>query len=407
MPQCSRMLAVVNEGQEVGNRVREARKRQGLTQEQLARLSGVSISLIAKLERGEYGGLRLETVRKLAVVLRVTTSALADGDAPLPGRQSAALCEPVRRALDGEPGGDPPDAPTLEAVRSAFAQVAPLLLASRFTELGAALPPVLRDADALVAGSANGARAAARSLRAQVRQVTGSLMLHAWQFDVAERAFDMAMGDADDPLTAMSVVDERCWGLIRQGRFAETRDLAFRWADQAEPRMSTASREQLAGWGRLLIRAAAASVRDNRPDEASDALRLAGVAGSGTGGDFVLPYSPWHVFGPVTASVAAAENAAKSGQPDVTLSIASKLEGSKLRLVHRFAPSHRLDVAHAHAAQHQYAQAITVLQELRRARPQWLPRQRYARDILSKIITRRRTLTDEMRDLAGFLSLPL
>jgi hypothetical protein len=231
-------------------------------------------------------------------------------------------------------------------------------------------------------------------------------MLHAWQFDVADRAFDMAMGDADDPLTAMSVVEERCWGLVRQGKFTQTRQLAFRWADQAEPKVSAASPEQLAAWGRLLMRAAAAAARDNRPDEAADALRLVAIAAHGAGHDFTLPYSPWHTFGPVTASVAAAENATQSGQPALTLAIARQLHGSMGR-VHKFSPSHRLDVAHSHAALRQYGQAVTVLQELRRARPEWLPQQRYAHDILASVITRRRTLTSEMRDLATLMQLPL
>jgi hypothetical protein len=159
-------------------------------------------------------------------------------------------------------------------------------------------------------------------------------------------------------------------------------------------------------WGRLLMRAAAAAVRDNRPEEADDALRLATIAARGANTDFVLPDSPWHMFGPVTASIAAAENATQSGQPALTLDIASQLRGNLAR-VHKFSPSHRLDVACSHAALRQYSQAITVLQELRQARPEWLPQQRYAGDILTGIITRRRTLTPEMRDLAGFMRLPL
>lgn len=64
----------------IGTRLREARKRRGLTQRELARLSGVSVSLVRKLEQDDYGnGLRLETVRKLAVALSAPTSALAAG----------------------------------------------------------------------------------------------------------------------------------------------------------------------------------------------------------------------------------------------------------------------------------------------------------------------------------------
>lgn len=64
-------------------------------------------------------------------------------------------------------------------------------------------------------------------------------------------------------------------------------------------------------------------------------------------------------------------------------------------------------MAAAHVALRQYPEAVTVLQELRRERPQWLPQQRYAGRILEAIIGRRRTLTPEMLDLADYLRLPL
>lgn len=392
------MLPGMGESTDVGVRVREARKRIGLTQQDLARSSAVSVSLIRKLEQGEYGRVRLETVRKLAVVLGVATSALmSEPDAPEPEAGDGARWEPVRRALEGAYGEQPSGEPTADGVRSALGEVVPLLLDTRIAELGAVMPRLLRDADALVLACPASARLAVKSLRSQVRQVAGALMLHAWQFDAAERAFDMAMGDACDPLTAMSVVEERCWGLIRQGRLAETRELAFWWADLAEPKMSAAGREQWAAWGRLPMRGAAAAVRDNRPDEARDALRLVRMAGACARSDFALSYSPWHVFGPVTASVTAAENAAVSGQPRVTLAIATQLDAGSMRRVHRFSPSHRLDVAHAHASLRQCPEAISVLQELRRARPQWLAQQRYARDILSTAVTMCHRVTKAQR----------
>jgi hypothetical protein len=68
---------------------------------------------------------------------------------------------------------------------------------------------------------------------------------------------------------------------------------------------------------------------------------------------------------------------------------------------------HRLDVACAHAVTRHPDRAVRVLTELRGAAPEWLVQQRYARDVLAKVVARRRTLTKEMRSLAGFLSLPL
>jgi hypothetical protein len=43
-------------------------------------------------------------------------------------------------------------------------------------------------------------------------------MLHIWEFDAAGRAFDLALADAQDPLTVGSVTEERWPGAERAGR---------------------------------------------------------------------------------------------------------------------------------------------------------------------------------------------
>ncbi|MFJ8792133.1 hypothetical protein [Streptomyces sp. NPDC102462] len=63
-------------------------------------------------------------------------------------------------------------------------------------------------------------------------------------------------------------------------------------------------------------------------------------------------------------------------------------------------------MAEAHARSRDYAKTVEVLQGIRADAPQWLPNQRYARDIFSRVIERRRTLTPEMRDLANALGSP-
>jgi transcriptional regulator with XRE-family HTH domain len=397
--------------------VRDVRKRRGLSQRQLADLSGVSVSLIRKLEQGDYGNVRLETLHKLGVALRVPTTTLATGpDAAEPESEAVSQWLPVRRALEGtaqrepvagEPAaGEPAEEPTLAGLTAAFGETVPLLVANRYAEVGAIMPALLRDADALVAGSVNGTETDARDLRSRIRQVTALLMSHTWQFDAASHAIELAIDDASDGFTEMSAVDEKCWGLIRSGRLAETRELATRWSDDAEPRMSRATREELAAWGRFLLQVSRTAVRDNRPGEAKDALKLARVAAVAAGNDFILPYNPWGVFGPMTVSMIQAENAMIQDRPDVTLNLAAQLQGRPF-LVPRYYHRHRLDVAHAYVALSQYPEAVEVLQEVRVDAPQWLAQQRYAGDILSQVIGRRRTLTADMRELADFMRLAL
>lgn len=389
--------------------MRSIRKRRGLTQQELAANAGLSLSLVKKVEQGTYPSMRGAMALKLATGLGVTvTEVLADyHDAPVPGPGSAERWEPVRLALEGQHDSQPEDDLTLAGARAAFAADAmPLLKDGRFAELGAVLPGLLRDSDALVTSAVNGERDAALTMRAQVRQLTGALMLHQWQFPVAERAFDLAMADAPWPLTKMAIADERAWGLIRQGRLAETTDLAFGMAAANEPKM-TAPREELASYAKLLIRGAMAAVRDNRPDEAAGALRLARMAAVGAGAYFRLPQS-WHGFGPGSVAMASAEAAMIQDKPDAVLSIAERLGATRADSpIWSGAWSFLLDVACAHAALRQDEQAVAVLRRLRDDRPEWFPRQRYAADILTTIIRRRRTLTEEIRDLADAAKVPL
>src|SRR5215218_3435235 len=71
----STMVAAVSSGR-LGGRVRELRRRRGLTLEELAGLSGVSRAMISKLERGEKNP-TLVVAARLAEGLGVTLSHLA------------------------------------------------------------------------------------------------------------------------------------------------------------------------------------------------------------------------------------------------------------------------------------------------------------------------------------------
>jgi transcriptional regulator with XRE-family HTH domain len=397
----------MSEAHGIGDRIRDVRKRRGLTQRELARLSGVSLSAIRKLEQDDYGSVRLETAHRLAVVLEVSTSALITGpDAREPGREDVDQWEPARQALAGVPAAEPGGDLTMTGLEAGVRAAVSAVLGSRYAELCLLLPGLLRDADALVAVSAGHAERRARRLRSRIRQVMAYMMGQTWQFDAANEAIGLAISDAGDELTEMAAADWKCWALLRQGRLAETTDLATRWADDTEPRMSSATPAELTAWGRFLILVSTAAVRDNRPGEADDALRLARMAAAGLGRDIIPRFNPWQVFGPATVAMVAAENAMIRDQPAITLGIASQVVAQGFpvpRNYHR----HRLDIAAAHAAVRKYPESVAVLQDIRRAAPEWLAQQRYAADILGKVIGHRRSLTAEMRDLAGFLHLSL
>jgi transcriptional regulator with XRE-family HTH domain len=380
----------------IGARLQELRKRRGLTQRELARESGVSVSTIRNLEQGSQVATRLETVRKLAVALRVPTSRLAnqdDGSPPAPDDRWAQ----VRVALSAPPR-QPDEEPTLPGVRAALRDARRLRDASRFTELAGILPALLRDADAL------DAETDARRLRVQVLQLTAWMLTQTRQYEAAELALERALSEAVDRMDGAATVNGRCWLLLRQGRLAETQELAARWADDLEPRWSRATAAELSVWGWMLLRIAAAAVRDARENEARDALRLARSAAVALGRDVDVPADYPRVFGPGKVKRAAVEHAAVTDRPDQVLTLAAGLPREGVTNVNRRT---LLDVAAAHAKTRNYGEAVGILTGLRDASPEWLSQQRYAQDILARVVRRRRTLTPEMRELAEDVRLPL
>ncbi|MFJ6680624.1 helix-turn-helix domain-containing protein [Streptomyces werraensis] len=387
----------------IGERLRDVRKRRGMSQRELAERSGVSLSLIRKLEQGERDDTRLETARQLASALRVpTTRLMVDSKEEGAGQETVDQWEPVRRALVTPPGEDGLEEPTLEGVKRALRDAMPLFSGDRFAELGAILPPLLRDAEVLAANDPDG-----RAVRVKLMQLTGWLLTQTRQFDAAEMALERALDEAADRLQGASTINTQCWLLLRRGRLAEARSLATDWADEVEPRMSKATPEELSAWGWLLLRMSAASVRDNRPGEAEDALRFAQSAAVAMGREYAPREDFLRTFGPVTVALKRTENAMIVGKPDKVLTLAAKVPADKLKPTSNNRNRHLLDVADAYARTRRYGEAVEVLQGIYDSSPQWLPNQRYARDIVGRVVSKRRTLTPEMRSLADAVGLPM
>ncbi|WP_406740357.1 helix-turn-helix transcriptional regulator [Streptomyces atratus] len=389
---------------DLGDRLRDVRKRRGMTQQGLARESGVSVSLIRKLEQGERQDARLETVRRLAASLGVPTMRLVVESAE-DGANAATLDQwaTVREAL-AAPLRDTfelDEPPTVEGVRDALSAAVPLFSGDRFTELRTVLPPLLRDADTVAQLTPQG-----RTVRVRLLQLTGWLLTQTRQFEAAERCLGTALNGSADRLQGASTVSTMCWLLLRQGKLSEARELATQWADDTEPRLSRATPDELSAWGWLLLRLSAAAVRDNRTEEAEDALRLAHSAAVALGREFAPSDDFLRAFGPVTVTLRRTENAMVLDRPDVVLKLAAKIPTGGFRPTSNNRNRHLLDVANAYARTRRYGQAVETLASVREAAPQWLPNQRYARDILGHIVAKRRTLTEEMRSLADTVGLP-
>ncbi|MEW1546028.1 helix-turn-helix domain-containing protein [Streptomyces tsukubensis] len=389
----------------LGEQLRNVRKRRGMTQQELARESGVSVSLIRKLEQGERQDARLETVRRLAASLGVPTMRLVAESAE-DGASAATLDQwaTVRAALTAPLGGaaELDEPPTVDGVRYALRAAVPLFSGDRFAELRAVLPALLRDADIVAQLDPGG-----RVVRVRLLQLTGWLLTQTRQFEAAEWCLSAALDGSADHVQGAATVNTMCWLLLRQGKLGEARELAVRWADDTEPRLSRATPEELSAWGWLLLRLSAAAVRDNRAEEAEGALRLAHSAAAALGREFTPGDDFLRRFGPVTVTLKRTENAMVLDRPDLVLKLAAKIPATGFRPTSNNRNRHLLDVADAYARTRQYGQAVDTLAGIRDAAPEWLPNQRYARDILGRIVARRRSLTGEMRSLADTVGLPV
>lgn len=386
---------------DLGDRVASVRKRRGWTQRELSDISGVSLSLVKKIEQGERVGLRLETLRKLAVALRVRTSVLQDGhrDTEYADPGTEDLWAPVRRALAGAADPGPADEPaTVEGVSAAIDALRPMMGTHQYRAIAAQLPGVLRDADAL--GSDEG-----REIRVRLLGMAGWLLTQNRQFDTAELALRSAMDQATTELDAAAAANTLVWSMLRQGRVAEAETLAVSWADRIEPRFSRATTRELALWGRLWLYAANASIRDNVAERADDALALARAAAHRIGREVLSDTQTVRAYGPVTVAHNTAETYAITDRPDKALAIADRTPRPELQPTGAGRLRHRLDVANAHTQLGQYGAAVAVMQDLHATAPEWLPQQRYARDILGTVVRERRTLTEDMRTLADAIRL--
>lgn len=385
---------VVNE-RTLGARLQSIRKRRGLSQRELADASGVSVSWIRQIEQGAQEDTRVETARKLAVGLRVPTTELIGGSLALPpGAASDAMWDPVRQALTRPPNGVQ-EPVTEDGLADALTAAVGLYHDNRYLDLAAALPGLLRDAQHVLP-----------LLRSRVLQLAGSLLVQTGQRDAARVALDRSLADAEasgSTLDAASSVVTMCWLLLLERQFDRVRTMAAGWADRIEPKLSVASAAEISTWGWLLLRASAAMIRDNRPDEAAEFMRLAEAAAVAVGRERGGYHSYWTTFGLATVAMKRVENAVIDDKPDVALRLAGRVPGN-LRPTSDNRNRHLLDVSAAHLALRRYGEGFDVLYRLSREAPVWLVNQRMAGDLLGRIVARRRTLTPQMRELAELLS---
>lgn len=408
---------------DMADNVRKYRRRAGLSQEQLAHEAELSVATVSKLEQG--GSVRIETLHTIARALGVKTSQLMADDPPERERQhqgerlnlrelSIALTPLVNlsaRSASASPEGDEPN---LRRLHRATRDAALLYSAGRYESLAEILPRLVREADAAVAYySGAEERRQALLARQDVLGLTVRFLTQVRQFHLAHIAVKGALADAreaEDSLAVAARVQGLCFVLLRTGRFDEAEKAAVEAMDLVEPKIRDADPVRYSVWGRAAAEAAAAAIRNNRPQEAQEYRRAVAVAAASLGRQHEYD-QPGLSFGPVTAAMKSLEDVMilgdartvvrRAGEDEALSPKAWKEMGAPGRNDrNRFA----LDVARARAMTGDLSGAVEELMQLYRRAPNWLSHQNSAayawEDIASK---RKRSLTPDMRELGRHL----
>ncbi|MFJ8490582.1 helix-turn-helix domain-containing protein [Streptomyces sp. NPDC094038] len=405
----------------LADNVRKYRRTAGLSQEGLAEAADLSLSTVRKVEQG--GHVSMDTLAALARALGVSTSELFATEAPKPvfGTADEAnrryLVE-LRRALMppiglSAPLSEPGEAGELSAILQGVQDGHALYQADRYTSVARKLPDLLRSSEAAVATLEGEEQQHAMIARAHALLLTGKYLTQVRQYDMAYYALAETIRlarETGQTQLAATGVGGLCWLLLRQDRFDESEQLAAQTAAEIEPRMSEATPARLAVWGELWLRVAAASVRNNRPDVAEEARRMARTAGGAMDGEHLDFPAHWGAFGPVTVEAKAIEDLSLIGDARGVLRRADDgpLSTKAVRSYGQLSPNnwgrHRLDIARAHVMLGSHQDAMDELNRLRRTSGEWLTHQPMARRVMGDLLkTRKRTLTEDMRSMAAHL----
>ncbi|KOG81279.1 MULTISPECIES: helix-turn-helix domain-containing protein [Streptomyces] len=391
----------------IGDRIRALREFRDITQDELARRSGVSVDTIRKLEQGVRESARINTLRNLARALDVqlerlvgqptVTQQLTDDGGLLALRD--AIQDPG--SLPGVLGDgnleDPPGpdewAQQVQAATAAY-------WAGGYSALASTLPALLRDG-----------RATAREHNTEgvwthlalAYQLAASLSTQSghpdWAYTAVEKQL-AAAARASDPLLEGMGVSTLSWVLLRQGRWEQARDVAERKADQLEPPRRRATADQLAVYGNLLIAAATPAARADQHDEAMQLLRLAESAAVQSGP--VKTYGTAFSVTDVRTQQVNIALAGAEGRPDVALTASAGVDLASIsRPVH--SASYRVDVAQARYQTGDNAGALELLLEVEAHQPEWVKFQAGAAATVREMLEAERRRNSTLRGLASRL----
>jgi hypothetical protein len=251
---------------------------------------------------------------------------------------------------------------------------------------------------------------------ADAYSVAASMLAMLGYVDLAYLAMERAITAGDrtgDDLFRAALAGRMSWLLLHQtGGADQARRLAVEAADRHEPKLGTASPQQLRVWAGLLVCAAVAAARNEQPAEADDLLNLAETAATRLAAvEQTGRRTP-------TRPVSPARNEVVSGlapvvMQQVDVSVVTDRPGRALEVAKRMPPDadlpvisrarHLADVAFAQMRLGRDRDAVETLLAIEHEAPHWMRYQAYPRTIVRELRERERRASPLLRGLAARL----
>jgi transcriptional regulator with XRE-family HTH domain len=384
----------------IADRLRQARKERGLSQQALAELSGISASFIARIEQAK-GTPSIRNINALAGALGIEPSRLLDRrerleqagrDHGILGVRDALLAPGDLPGLDVGGDGAPVPLPALERDTTlGWGHY----WNGRLAALAEALPPLIASGRA---SERDYGAAACRPL-AQAYQLAADLLVHCGDDNLALAAAMRAVYCAnrgDDPLQHATLGGTVSWVLMHQGRLGDAERVASVAAVKIEP-AGRVPMEHLTVYGSLLLSAAAAAatagnaraVETYMAEAAMTALRF-------TEGD---RHDYRTNFGPTQVAMQKTYQMAVLGEPAAALKAARRVNKPDLLKISWGA--HQLDIAQASLDMKRVTAAVDALWAAHQVSPEWARHQGLFRTLVLGTLHAENRLSARTRKLAA------
>lgn len=393
----------------IGQRIASYRVRRGLTQDELAGLVGISLSMMKKIESGDRLVTRFSQLVNFAQVLRVKDLRELTG-VPLPlmpdGKRGHPRAETVRTAVLSRGHGVAfTTLDDLEAQLGRAWDTWQSPSAFRYDALGQYLPGLIGLAQAGVNALEGSDRKAALGLASSAYQLARTWTKRVGEYElsllVADRAVSCAF-DADDPDLTGAAAWNLAMILSAQGETSQARSVVSQAIEQLGRHLDDASPARLAVIGGLHLMGATEAAREDDADGSDHLLNEAATIAARVG------ETNHHrmVFGPTNVALHRISTTVELGRTAQALELAERTVPAGAASVERRLTYH-LDAARCYARQKNQVAAVHMLSRVHRESPEELRFNSVARELLRQLSgTARATIRADLQPLLTAADLP-